>query len=124
MAKELVSDQLSNDAGQVVYTVLKRREHGGATEATRCREIIGDIYQQKTGFYLPAEQAYTTAETRRKIPTQVDSERIRVRCFFRREDNLTQNSLDKISSAESYTAIREEKYPTASEDKKRRIRGS
>ena len=66
------------DARKVVYTALKRREHGGATDATRHSEIRGYIYQQKTGSYLPAEKANTTAETRRKIPTQVDSERIRV----------------------------------------------
>ena len=72
-------------AGKVVYNALKRREHGGATDATRQNEIRGYIYQQKTGFYLPAEKANTTAETRRKIPTQVDSERIRVTCFFRKE---------------------------------------
>ena len=72
-------------AGKVVHTALKRREHSGATDATRQSEIRGYIYQQKTGSYLPAEKANTTAETRRKIPTQVDSERIRVTCFFRKE---------------------------------------
>ena len=46
---------------KVVYTALKRREHGGATDATRCREIRGYIYQLKTGSYLPAEKANTTA---------------------------------------------------------------
>ena len=88
MAKGLVSDQLSNDAGKVVYTALKRREHSGATSATRHSEIRGYIYQQKTGSYLPAEKANTTAETRRKIPNQVDLERICVACFFK-EDKIT-----------------------------------
>ena len=63
-------------AGKIVYTALKRREHGGATDATRYSEIRGYIYQQKTGSYLPAEKANTTAESRRKIPTQVDLEMI------------------------------------------------
>ena len=63
-------------AGEIVYTALKRREHGVATDVTRYSEIRGYIYQQKTGSYLPAEKANTTAETRRKIPTQVDLEMI------------------------------------------------
>ena len=100
MAKGLVSDRLPNDAEQIVYTALKRREHSGATDAIRHSEIRGYIYQQKTGSYLPAEKANTTAETRRKIPAQVDLERVSVACFFRKENNLTQNSLHKVSSAE------------------------
>ena len=71
-------------AEKVVFTALKRREHCGATDATRQSEIRGYIYQQKTGSYLPAEKANTTAETRRKIPAQADLERICVECFFRK----------------------------------------
>ena len=96
------------DASHIYYQMMQEIVHTALVRGKPEGMSYHD-YQQKSGSYLPAEKANTTAETRRKIPAQVDLERICVKCFFhRREDNSTQNSLHKISFAESYTAIREE----------------
>ena len=64
-------------AGKVAYTTLKRREHSGATDATRQSEIREYIYQQETGSYLPAEKANTPPRIRNVGSEEVETKVIK-----------------------------------------------
>ena len=67
------------------HTALKRRERGLATDAIRRSEIRGYVYPQKSASYTPAAKANTTAETRRKIPAQVNLKRIWCQMFLQKK---------------------------------------
>ena len=65
-------NRIPNDADSVVYTNLNRREHSGATDTSRSREIRDSIYPQKTMSQLRAKKTKTTCQKQcRKSPIKM-----------------------------------------------------
>ena len=97
MAKGLVLDRVSNDAGKIVYTALKQREHSGALDVAKSKDIF---INRRRGLICQRRKLTPQQEQGVRSRLKMIWENSRRMFLQQRESNLTQNSLHKISFAE------------------------